>query len=337
MVARDDAENDREQRDPFELLAPIARRAPRERERATVKADEDAERISTTKTNARRAETTTEGVKTRADEEIEDVTARVRALEAIAREGFAEMSAALKTLTGQVAALSERVETLSTTSERFEATEEDDGSGSYDDDYEEHYEECPPPPPPRRGDRGPTPRRHGPPPRGGHGPPPHERGPPPHERGPPPHERGPPPHERGPPPHERGPPPHRHPPPHERGPPHRGPPPPHGPPHGYGAPPPHGPPHGYGAPPPPFEQPRPESPAYPTAYPAYTPIESSPPPPPPASAVQTSGAVPLEHMIADFGNMGFSREQVLGVVGEMAATGKKIEVNSVLDKLMRGV
>ena len=309
MVARDDAENDREQRDPFELLAPIARRAPRERERATVKADEDAERISTTKTNARRAETTTEGVKTRADEEIEDVTARVRALEAIAREGFAEMSAALKTLTGQVAALSERVETLSTTSERFEATEEDDGSGSYDDDYEEHYEECPPPPPPRRGDRGPTPRRHGPPPRGGHGPPPHERGPPPH----------------------------RHPPPHERGPPHRGPPPPHGPPHGYGAPPPHGSPHGYGAPPPPFEQPRPESPAYPTAYPAYTPIESSPPPPPPASAVQTSGAVPLEHMIADFGNMGFSREQVLGVVGEMAATGKKIEVNSVLDKLMRGV
>lgn len=309
MVARDDAENDREQRDPFELLAPIARRAPRERERATVKADEDAERISTTKTNARRAETTTEGVKTRADEEIEDVTARVRALEAIAREGFAEMSAALKTLTGQVAALSERVETLSTTSERFEATEEDDGSGSYDDDYEEYYEECPPPPPPRRGDRGPTPRRHGPPPRGG----------------------------RGPPPHERGPPPHRHPPPHERGPPHRGPPPPHGPPHGYGAPPPHGSPHGYGAPPPPFEQPRPESPAYPTAYPAYTPIESSPPPPPPASAVQTSGAVPLEHMIADFGNMGFSREQVLGVVGEMAATGKKIEVNSVLDKLMRGV
>ena len=309
MVARDDAENDREQRDPFELLAPIARRAPRERERATVKADEDAERISTTKTNARRAETTTEGVKTRADEEIEDVTARVRALEAIAREGFAEMSAALKTLTGQVAALSERVETLSTTSERFEATEEDDGSGSYDDDYEEYYEECPPPPPPRRGDRGPTPRRHGPPPRGGHGPPPHERGPPPH----------------------------RHPPPHERGPPHRGPPPPHGPPHGYGALPPHGSPHGYGAPPPPFEQPRPESPAYPTAYPAYTPIESSPPPPPPASAVQTSGAVPLEHMIADFGNMGFSREQVLGVVGEMAATGKKIEVNSVLDKLMRGV
>jgi hypothetical protein len=316
MVARDDAENDREQRDPFELLAPIARRAPRERERATVKADEDAERISTTKTNARRAETTTEGVKTRADEDIEDVTARVRALEAIAREGFAEMSAALKTLTGQVAVLSERVEALSTASERFEAAEEDEGSGSYDDDYEEYYEECPPPPPPRRGDRGPTPRRHGPPPRGGHGPPPHERGPPPHERGPPPH---------------------RHPPPHERGPPHRGPPPPHGPPHGYGAPPPHGSPHGYGAPPPPFEQPRPESPAYPTAYPAYTPIESSPPPPPPASAVQTSGAVPLEHMIADFGNMGFSREQVLGVVGEMAATGKKIEVNSVLDKLMRGV
>ena len=69
MVARDDADNDREQRDPFELLAPIARRAPRERERATVKADEDAERISTTKTNARRAETTTEGVKTRADED----------------------------------------------------------------------------------------------------------------------------------------------------------------------------------------------------------------------------------------------------------------------------
>ena len=160
MVARDDADDDREQRDPFELLAPIARRAPRERERATVKtADEDAERISTTKTNARRAETTTEGANARADEAIEDVTARVRALEAIAREGFAEMSAALRTLTGQVAALSERVEALSTTTERFEAAEEDDGSGSYDDDYEEYYEECPPPPP-RKGGSG-TDRRDG--------------------------------------------------------------------------------------------------------------------------------------------------------------------------------
>jgi len=333
MVARDDDEND-EQRDPFELLAPIARRASREGARAPTDDDDDAARISTTKPHARRAATTTEAVKTRAHEEFEDVTARVRALESIAREGFAEMSDALKTLTGQVAVLRERVEALSTRTETFEA-EDDEGSRSYDNDDEEYYEERAAPPPPRRGARGPPPRgERGPPPRGH--PPPHERGPPPHERGPPPrghppsHERGPPP--RGhPPPHERGPPPYGGPPPHERGPP------PHGPPHGYGGPPPHGPPHGYGGPPPPFEPSRPESPVYPTAYPAYTPIESSPPPPPPASAAQTSGAVPLERMIVDFGNMGFSREQVLGVVGEMAATGKKIEVNSVLDKLMRGV
>lgn len=41
-----------------------------------------------------------------------------------------------------MAALSERVETLSMMLERFEVMEEDDGLGLYDDDYEEYYEEC---------------------------------------------------------------------------------------------------------------------------------------------------------------------------------------------------
>jgi hypothetical protein len=42
-------------------------------------------------------------------------------------------------------------------------------------------------------------------------------------------------------------------------------------------------------------------------------------------------------MIADFASMGFTRDQVLSVVGQMSERGDKIEVNSVLDKLMRGV
>lgn len=49
----------------------------------------------------------------------------------------------------------------------------------------------------------------------------------------------------------------------------------------------------------------------------------------------TSGAVPLEQMIGDFANMGFTRQQVMNAVSEMASSGQKIEVNSVLDRLMR--
>jgi hypothetical protein len=39
-------------------------------------------------------------------------------------------------------------------------------------------------------------------------------------------------------------------------------------------------------------------------------------------------------MIADFANMGFTRGQVLNVVGGMSQRGENIDVNTVLDRLM---
>jgi len=327
------ATSERTADDPFDLLAPIARAA-----KPTVVVDADAARdfgtrAPTTTTTAPTTETTTtrdeRAVKDIVDA-LGDVLARVRALESIAREGFVETSRRLETLTRQVASLSDRVESLAR--EEEEAEEEPVSEGGSDEEETATYEEptrereygrrkersrrrrdAPP-----RG-RGPPP--HGPPPHG----PPHGHGPPPHG---PPHGHGPPPHG---PPHGHGPPPHG--PPHGHGPPPHGPP-PHGPPpHGHG-PPPHGgppPPH---APPPPYDG-RYDSPSeeYPTAYPAYAPPEPPRPAPPPAPT--SPGAVPLENMIVDFANMGFTRQQVLAVVGEIASTGQKIEVNTVLDKLMR--
>lgn len=57
-------------------------------------------------------------------------------------------------------------------------------------------------------------------------------------------------------------------------------------------------------------------------------------PPPAMSPTATTNAVPLEHMIADFANMGFTRGQVLNVVGSMSQRGENIDVNTVLDRLM---
>ena len=321
--------------DPFDLLAPIARAA----KPAVV--DADAARDSARDVGTTRATTTTPTTETTETTEtttrderavkdivdaLGDVLARVRALESIAREGFVETSRRLETLTRQVASLSERVESLARDEEEEdeeEAYDEPVGEGGSDEEETATYEE-----PTREreyGRREERPRRRRDPPPRGREPPP----PPPHAHGP--HAHGP--HGHGPPPH--GPPPHG-PPPH--GPPSHGPP-PHGPPpHG---PPPHGPPaHGHGGPPPPHAPPplyngRYDSPSeeYPTAYPAYAPPEPPRPAPPPAPT--SPGAVPLENMIVDFANMGFTRQQVLAVVGEIASTGQKIEVNTVLDKLMR--
>ena len=328
-----------DEQDPFDLLAPIARRNDSARdaqEASKTKSSKSSDAHGTVESDRHASPRARPERATERAVDVEDVLVRVRALESVAREGFADLLEKLEALTGQVASLTERVETLAGAREEAseEAAREEDGSCS----EEEYYEEYSAPPPRRHGGFGPPP--HGPPPRGPppHGPPPH--GPPPH--GPPPH--GPPPH--GPPPH--GPPPrdHRqHPLPHQ-GPPHGGP-----PPHDPRSPPPtrRGPPV-YEPPayePPAYEPPAYEPPAYepprnvpfatdPRAYPTYAPPPPEPPrsmPPPPATsgAVQTS----LEHMIADFANMGFTRAQVLNVVSEMASSGQKIEVNSVLDRLMR--
>ena len=305
--------------DPFDLLAPIAKPTVIDAEKVDDTARDSSSTFGTraTMTTPRATtetiETTTRGESATKDivDALGDVLARVRALESIAREGFVETSRRLETLTRQVASLSERVDALAggEEEEEEEAGEEALEGGS-DEEETARYEE-----PTREREYGRSRRRWDPPPRGRDGPPPH--GGPPH--GGPPH--GGPPHSGpphgGPPPHGRGAPPHG-PPPHGRGPPPRGAPPPH-------APPPH-------APPPPYEA-RYDAPSeeYPTAYPAYAPPE----PPRPAPAPTSPGAVPLESMIVDFANMGFTRQQVLAVVGEIASTGQKVEVNTVLDKLMR--
>ena len=290
--------------DPFDLLAPIARAA----KPAVVDADaarDSARDVGTTTTTptTETRETTTRDERAVKDivDALGDVLARVRALESIAREGFVETSRRLETLTRQVASLSERVESLARDEEEEdeeEAYDEPVGEGGSDEEETATYEE-----PTREREYGRREER----PRRRRDPPPRGREPPP----PPPHAHGP--HAHG--PHGHGPPPHG--------------PPPHGPPaHGHGGPPP---PHA----PPPLYNGRYDSPSeeYPTAYPAYAPPEPPRPAPPPAPT--SPGAVPLENMIVDFANMGFTRQQVLAVVGEIASTGQKIEVNTVLDKLMR--
>ena len=313
-----------DERDPFDLLAPINRAPPPATSASgaakTVTARSSApppppptttynlatERDETT-------QTTDEGV---ASSQMDELIARVRALEALAREGFAAHTRAVKTLAERVEALTGRLETL----ERIATITRGDDSGGdedvenerIDDDVDDvrrasSYEDV-------RGvererdeyartrtyardydardydARDYDERTHAPPP-----PPPP---PPGHGR-----------HHHPPPPHHRSSPPPRGPPP-----PHRGPPPPH-----HGGPPParYAPP-SYGGPPPPM------TPEPGLSYGA-----------PPASP--QSASVPLEHMIADFASMGFTRQQVTDTVGAMAARGENIEVNEVLDRLMRGV
>jgi hypothetical protein len=70
----------------------------------------------------------------------------------------------------------------------------------------------------------------------------------------------------------------------------------------------------------------------------------APPPPPPAAFSSRHGApgpsppgsaasVPIERVIDDVAVMGFSREEVRGVLRELAARGENVDLNVVLDRL----
>ena len=291
----DDAQQ--QQRDPFELLAPINRTKPSQPAAFTSPA---TGHTKTVKLTTERDETTQTQNDVTSSAHMEELIARVRALESIAREGFAAQTSTMKKMMKKVEALTGRLESVERALKTTRTEEDIDNdatdvrvpddvrrASSYEDirggesgredygyardydardydarDYDERSSAPPPPPPPppRRGHH-----HHG------HPPPPHHRGPPPHGGPPPPHHYG-------------GPPPPRY------------------------APPP------YSGPPPPMT---------PEPQPSY-----GAPPTSPAS-------VPLEHMIADFASMGFTRQQVVDAVGAMAARGEKIEVNDVLDRLMR--
>ena len=86
----------------------------------------------------------------------------------------------------------------------------------------------------------------------------------------------------------------------------------------------------YGAPPPP-------------PPPAYVggsfPPHGAPPPPQPAAppaAPPTTRAVPLEQVVDDVAAMGFSRHEVRAAVTALAAAGRSVDLNIVLDRLMNG-
>ena len=311
-----------EKDDPFDLLAPIrapviskppmetteiAKASNRSAPRARV-VDLATERDETTQT-----ENENDDMFTR--DQMDSLIARVRALESIAREGFAAQARATKALVEKVDASTARVELL----ERALKEKEERAKVSSDvirgksredarvDDVREDVDKVPSYAKreyesreydAREYERDREPPRT-PPPHGHHHPPPpvhRERSPPPHGGPPPPH-RGPPPPYGGPPPQYGGPPPPQ-----------------------YGGPPP--PPYGgsmYGVPPP-------SSPAdLKSTY-------ASPGPGP--TEQRSSNTVRLEDMIADFAGMGFTRQQVTETVGGMSARGEKIEVNEVLDRLM---
>jgi hypothetical protein len=201
-----------------------------------------------------------------------------------------------------------------------------------------------------RSRRPPTPEgAHHPPHYPPHNPPPHHP-PPPHAHhqhhqdpyGPPSFARG----GRGGPPH-----PHPPPPPHERSGspsgesaahypgidhhlhphPHRSPPPPH---HGGpSSPPPH---HGH-PPPPSHVQHDPYGTYHPSPPPPPQVLASSYPSPPPPSPPQVQNEdIPLDVIVGEFASMGFTRDEVMTVLGKMEARNEQKEMNSILDKLMAG-
>ena len=85
--------------------------------------------------------------------------------------------------------------------------------------------------------------------------------------------------------------------------------------YGGGAP---GPGPGYAPPPPP--------PQHPHHHP--------PRPPPPGAAATQSVKVSVDKVVEDFANMGFTREQVRGVIRELTDAGQSVDLNVVLDRLM---
>lgn len=61
-----------------------------------------------------------------------------------------------------------------------------------------------------------------------------------------------------------------------------------------------------------------------------------------AAKLQGSGqtqtqSVPLDKVIDDIVNMGFSRHEVRGVVTKLMESGQSIDLNIVLDRLMNGM
>jgi len=89
-----------------------------------------------------------------------------------------------------------------------------------------------------------------------------------------------------------------------------------------------------GMPPPPPPPPPPPTSYRPPPPPSdYQPSHRQPPPPHPPPPPRQPSAVPVERVIDDIAVMGFSREEVRNVLREMAAQGKPVDMNVVLDRL----
>ena len=58
--------------------------------------------------------------------------------------------------------------------------------------------------------------------------------------------------------------------------------------------------------------------------------------PNPAQLVNQSVKVNVERFIDDFASMGFTRDQVRGVIRDLSDSGQTVDTNVVLDRLMNG-
>jgi hypothetical protein len=56
----------------------------------------------------------------------------------------------------------------------------------------------------------------------------------------------------------------------------------------------------------------------------------------PAQLVNQSVKVNVERFIDDFASMGFTRDQVRGVIRDLSDSGQTVDTNVVLDRLMNG-
>jgi hypothetical protein len=70
--------------------------------------------------------------------------------------------------------------------------------------------------------------------------------------------------------------------------------------------------------------------------PQYYPPPASPPMPPPPPATIQSEEISLDIMVGEFSSMGFTRDEVMTVLGKMRARNEATEMNAILDKLMSG-
>ena len=81
----------------------------------------------------------------------------------------------------------------------------------------------------------------------------------------------------------------------------------------------------YHPPPPPPPRSGPQS--LPNPYPS---------PPPPSPPQMQNEDIPLDVIVGEFASMGFTRDEVMTVLGKMEARNEQKEMNSILDKLMAG-